>query len=417
MLGTSARSVLIALVGLSFLAFVAAPAGSAAHSCARPGLDVIARTATNVVLEQVDVGGAYEGDSITTFVCSLRYGKIVLVGGRETTGDGDVWGDVKAMNMRFVAVAHGNGGNADGGEDEYIDVTDLKTGKLWTRSPTGGPRGYGGDVLKAVLDSSGALAWTHIRTEYDKDYEPVGDATVVLVRYPTGKKKAVQLAIGKSIEPQFLRWSNDEKRVVWADRLEAVKFTRQKFKAAKPRKGGSCTRAGDRIIDNSPYGWVVVSRAFSAPGWTNGRKLIACSNELRRRVTIARTGRHGETTFVFRRYAFDSEEVQFAAAVVSQETEGHRRTVVQSYDLSRGKRLCRQLVAGNSGPQTVGAIELNGTGSMAWTTVGSDPDERSVRMCDNGRSRTVFAGPKLEPSYLSFSYWNKLHFITEVKTG
>lgn len=406
MLKTVARSMFGTVVAALVLVLAAGPA-TAAPSCTRSALIVESQTATNVVLNRVDVGAAYEGDAVNIYVCSRRYGKIVLVGGQETTGDGEVWGTPVAMNARYVATAHGNGNNADGGEDSYIEVTDLKTGKLKTSSDTGG------DVVAATLNSTGAVGWTRVDNEVDEFNEPSTPVTHILVRLPNGKKRPRQLIEGPSIDPEYLRWSRDGSKLIWTDDMTEVKYTRHKFKEPRQKPSKSCIRSGDRVLSTS-YPAEFVSRPFSAPGWKNGRVLIACASEHQHRVAIARTG-----VYKGERYSIDKYTAAgvFAAVAVTRTNGDRKHTSITTFDLGRQRRVCVADASSAPGTAKVGAIAVNEARATAWTVTEAASGKRSVRFCDGGRTRTVFEGPTLDPSFIRFKFDNLLSFVTAWKSG
>lgn len=365
----------------------------AAHSCAKRGLSASSRDRTNVVLRKDVSARFWEAGAWEYYVCSRKYGRLVYIGDVGTTADGPVWSAPMAMNSRYAAVVGGYGGNADGERDTSVELFDLKTGKqVWTGSPSPSGEGEENYVPTVALSRSGSIGWIN---------QGDGVETEVNVRFPG--KRARRLSVGNEIDSQFLRWSQDGKRLIWTDSPTTIKYAVAKYKPAKASNRGSCVRRGDHAAGRDSQ-YVYVTRRFRGSGWKNGRVLIACSLTHKHRVAIARSGERGENT-----YSFETPTVTegFAAVVIHRSTGGaDERQWIASYDLSRGVRTCLAAAGPLLNDPSVGAIGFNSSGALFWNVSGEtqgsldDVPTTTLRVCEEGRSKALLTDINLDPAFL-----------------
>lgn len=367
---------------------------ASAFSCERTGYSTVSRDTHTAILERKVRGRNWEEGPTRLYACSARSGRFVPLGSRGISPDGPVEVTVDGVNDRYVASNLRWSGNGDGDESGgAITVRDLKTRKR-VYTVTG-------------VDTTGVFLPSRVALSDDGDVgwieQSRGNQNEVWMRERSGAAPG-KVASATTIDPQFLRWSTDGSRLVWADPAKALAYKPRSKRDSDPLHGGRCTRSGDRILGRG-YGFVYLSRAYKTPEWSRGsRVLIACSLRYKRRVALAHSGE-----FDGRKYTYEVPTVRegFAASVFRQTDEdGEERTFMIVYDLGREERLCFTDAAEKLEDVRVPAVRLDDTGNVVWTAtghvLGKSTTQTQVRVCDEDPVRTLASGVGIDPLLIRF---------------
>lgn len=344
------------------------------------------------------------------FVCSAKHGKRTLIGSFSDATDAGSGVGKTVANRDYVAYVLTSSGPAGGFADIEIRVSDLKTGRVVTRTtPIVGPYQGRPAVGNLVLNAKGWIGWSSARWEegYTSPFQQFYSIRYGQVNR-NNRVSSQTLASGLAVDSNFVRFGRDHESLIWSPSTQTASYSVPTGWNPKPTRPAekSCLKRGERNLSRQPD-TVLVERPLRDANVKHGRVMIACYRSLKRRVIMGVLGTYATgTTFEREAIRFDGQNTVGIVVKQTDRRSGAVEFSIKAFDAVSGRLISSSAASEDPATTAVTAFALQNPGVVGWIARqggASSPDRRfEVHVRDHVASRVVASGSQIDPEFLRF---------------